>query len=162
MAGVVTDLMVTRAISLTQPWASLVAIGAKKHETRCWPTGYRGWLAIHASKGFPRDCQELCASTPFRQALRGAGYRNTKELPRGVVLAVVRLTDCLATAQWAPPIESDEYAFGNYEPIDSDNGKPRYSFNLEDLRQVRAFGCKGALGIWKLPQAITAADILEA
>ena len=30
-----------RAITLTQPWATLVALGFKKIETRSWSTDYR-------------------------------------------------------------------------------------------------------------------------
>ena len=37
-----------RALTLHQPWASLIAIGAKTMETRSWSTSYRGPLAIHA------------------------------------------------------------------------------------------------------------------
>lgn len=40
-----------KGLSLTQPWATLVAIGAKRIETRIWATSYRGPLAIHAAKG---------------------------------------------------------------------------------------------------------------
>lgn len=37
-----------KAITLWEPWASLMAIGAKKNETRgCW-TKHRGDIAIHA------------------------------------------------------------------------------------------------------------------
>jgi hypothetical protein len=39
-----------RALSLHQPWASLVALGVKSIETRSWSTKYRGPLAIHAAK----------------------------------------------------------------------------------------------------------------
>ena len=39
-----------KALTLYQPWATLVAIGAKKIETRSWSTPYRGPLAIHAGK----------------------------------------------------------------------------------------------------------------
>ena len=42
-----------KAITLTQPWATLVAIGAKRIETRSWRTFYRGPLAIHAGKTLP-------------------------------------------------------------------------------------------------------------
>lgn len=38
-----------KALSLRQPWASLVADGRKTIETRTWRTRYRGPLAIHAS-----------------------------------------------------------------------------------------------------------------
>lgn len=37
-----------KAITLHQPWASLVALGVKTIETRSWSTKYRGPLAIHA------------------------------------------------------------------------------------------------------------------
>ena len=41
-----------KAITLEQPFASLVSIGAKTIETRPWPTPYRGALAIHSAKKF--------------------------------------------------------------------------------------------------------------
>lgn len=40
-----------KALTLHQPWASLVALGAKMIETRSWSTKYRGPLAIHAGRG---------------------------------------------------------------------------------------------------------------
>ena len=39
-----------KALTLWQPWASLIAWGEKQYETRSWSTEYRGLLAIHASK----------------------------------------------------------------------------------------------------------------
>ena len=39
-----------KAISLWQPWASLMAYGFKTIETRSWATLYRGPLLIHAAK----------------------------------------------------------------------------------------------------------------
>ena len=39
-----------KVITLWQPWATLVALGVKVHETRSWSTKYRGPLAIHAAK----------------------------------------------------------------------------------------------------------------
>ena len=39
-----------KAISLKQPWASLVADGKKTIETRKWPTKYRGDILIVSSK----------------------------------------------------------------------------------------------------------------
>ena len=44
-----------KALTLHQPWASLIAVGAKKIETRPWSTKYRGPLAIHAGKHRPRS-----------------------------------------------------------------------------------------------------------
>lgn len=39
-----------RAISLWEPWASLIRTGAKTFETRSWETKYRGLLLICAAK----------------------------------------------------------------------------------------------------------------
>ena len=39
-----------RALTLHQPWATLVAVGAKTIETRGWSSAYRGPLVIHAAK----------------------------------------------------------------------------------------------------------------
>lgn len=40
-----------KAISIKQPWASLVAAGTKTVECRTWKTHYRGPLLICSSKG---------------------------------------------------------------------------------------------------------------
>ena len=42
-----------KVLSLLQPWATLVVLGAKKYEVRGWQTAYRGPLLIHASAKKP-------------------------------------------------------------------------------------------------------------
>lgn len=39
-----------KAVSLWEPWATLVRLKIKRIETRGWSTSYRGPLAIHATK----------------------------------------------------------------------------------------------------------------
>ena len=85
-----------KVLSLTQPWASLVAIGMKKIETRKWATSYRGKLLIHAAAGLGpvggiRELYELCECEPFHSALRGQDLPHM--LPRGAIVAVCRLAD---------------------------------------------------------------------
>jgi activating signal cointegrator 1 len=97
-----------KALSLTQPWASLVAIGAKQIETRSWSTRYRGRVAIHAAASFPVTARHLCVGppgfgrSPFREALRAGGYKgpvldghriSTGDLPLGAVVATATLVD---------------------------------------------------------------------
>lgn len=75
-----------KAVTLTQPWATLVAIGAKQIETRSWPTNYRGPLAIHAGKGpstigWPQ-LNHICNRTePFRSVLQVAAAWRCPDLP---------------------------------------------------------------------------------
>ena len=42
-----------KALTIWQPWASLIACGAKRYETRSWATKYRGPIAIHAAMKDP-------------------------------------------------------------------------------------------------------------
>jgi hypothetical protein len=58
-----------KALTLWQPWASLVALGVKSIETRSWSTSYRGPLAIHASKR-PADQSNLRLWMPLHSAMK--------------------------------------------------------------------------------------------
>lgn len=138
-------IVVERAISLTQPWATLVAIGAKKYETRSWRTNYRGWLAIHAAKGFPKDCRALCYRMPFALELAKAEYDRYENLPLGQVIAIAQLVGCVSTDMWKPQIGSSEWDFGDYSG-------GRFAWALENVRRITPFQAKGALGIWRLPE----------
>ena len=69
----------TKTLTIAQPWATLVAIGAKQIETRSWQTNYRGDIAIHAGKGLVASggrsgLIELCNTMHFRQALYKGGF----------------------------------------------------------------------------------------
>lgn len=147
-------IAVQRAITLTQPWASLMWCGAKVIETRGWPTSYRGWVAIHAAKGFPGECKRLVYQRPFKDVLlEQLEYDSHKELPIGAVCAVTCIVDCRRTEDVRDSLSERERAFGDY----SDG---RYAFITEGLRTLkRPFAIPGALSIWRLPNVITEADL---
>ncbi len=84
-----------KVLTLTQPWATLVAEGAKKIETRSWETLYRGPLAIHAAKGYPD--RGLRFDEPFYSALWRAGIKPDMPIPTGAIIAVCNLIDCVPT-----------------------------------------------------------------
>lgn len=86
-----------KALSLTAPWAHLIAIGAKRYETRSanFPRRHHGELAIVSSMGFPPDmprsyCKQLSKQEPFAEALRRADLTFDR-LALGYVLAVVQV-----------------------------------------------------------------------
>lgn len=143
-------ITVTHALSLTQPWASLMALDQKRIETRSWKTSYRGWIAIHASKGFPRECQALAMQQPFASALAGGGYQTVRDLPLGAVLAVVHLDDCWITRKLlASPLGELEELFGDYSA-------GRYGFVTSRCQRLHEpIPMKGALSIWTMPSPIT-------
>ena len=126
-----------KALSLIQPWASLVTLGAKRIETRSWQTRYRGPLAIHASKGFPSDCRKLVGQAPFYECL---GARTATELPLGAVLGVVWLTECLPTDQLEPG--EPEKFFGDFTP-----GRFGWFFE-QTILTFNPRPVSGARGLW--------------
>lgn len=159
-----------RCLTLTQPWAQLVAIGAKKIETRSWSTLYRGPLAIHAAKGLGpvggvSGLIDVCSGEPFLSVLKAAGIIEggirKDRLPLGAIVAVCNLVDCMVILETglitangvfpktAQPLPSDqECTFGDYSP-------GRYAWLLCDVQALpEPIPAKGALGLWE-PDLVT-------
>jgi hypothetical protein len=142
------------ALTLWQPWASLIALEAlnpgqgKWVETRSWPTAFRGRLVIHAAKGglSHRDLAALCADEPFRSALSLLGCRDSRDLPRGAVVAVTDLVDCVPTeALLGTRVDpqSPNAAFGDYTP-------GRFGWVLQDIRPVDPpLHAQGGQQLWR-------------
>lgn len=147
-----------KAITLTQPWATLVAIGAKAVVTKSWQTSYRGPIAIHAAKslhsvGGERELKSLCGSSPFYEVLSEyakSHFANTslKEMaenpmmPFGSVIAVAELESIQATDTIANSLSLQEIAFGDYS-------YERYAWVLSNVVKLpRPVEAKGQLGLW--------------
>lgn len=109
-------------ISLWQPWATLMAIGAKPEETRSWETLYRGPIAIQAALTWNKTLARRSCTGRFGAALNAAGVTVTTwkagdSLPKGKIVCVVDLLDCVRiTTENAPSADSDSFAFGDYTP----------------------------------------------
>ncbi len=140
---------VIKTLTLTQPWATLMALGAKRIETRSWLTEYRGPLALHAAKSFPPETQALCDDQPFRTPLEDAGYHwnpehqhNPRCLPVGQVIAVGYLEQVERITPNFPVVPS-ERVFGNYAP-------GRYAWLFSRVyRLTTPIAARGSLGLWK-------------
>lgn len=81
-----------KALTIWQPWASLLACGAKQYETRSWATYYRGPIAIHAAKKSVFHVLDLIPSPVLAEMTKliGAGWN---DLPTGAVIATAELVD---------------------------------------------------------------------
>lgn len=152
-----------KALTLWQPWASLMVVGAKQIETRSWATKYRGPLAIHsAARNMPLYLRELCTEEPFMTALRLRRpsrdetalmvmhlIMGVTELPRGKILGVVDLLHCLPVEE-LPGVEEPERTFGDYSP-------GRFGWVCANPRRLRTpIAYRGRQGLWNLPD-----DVLE-
>jgi activating signal cointegrator 1 len=124
-----------KALSLTQPWATAVAIGIKQWETRSWPTSARGDIAIHAAKGFPRWAKDFAAAEHEEGRL-------PKDLPLGAIVCIAELMECRRT-------EVVEKEIGEIEQIYGDYAEGRFAFKLVNVRPLaNPVPARGALGFW--------------
>ena len=114
-----------KALTVSQPFASLIASGEKRIENRTWPTGYRGALAIHAGSG-----QQYLTK------------RELEQYQTGCIVAVCTLVDCIRVDQVAirwPSLAGNEHANGPY------------CWVLADIRPIEpVFSVKGQLGFWEV------------
>ena len=78
-----------KAITILQPYASLIVAGAKQYETRSWDTPYRGIIAIHAGKNKPFEY-----GGELRDKTQGILGKRMEELPKGSIIAVADLVEC--------------------------------------------------------------------
>jgi hypothetical protein len=140
-----------KALSLWQPWASLIACGAKTIETRSWqpPARLDGQrIAIHAAKR--TDDLYLLGQRPFADYLAPlAGGRVT--LPLGAIIGTVRLVGCeLITPELCRAVHqreggNDELSFGDYRT-------GRYAWHLADPRPLAVpVPTIGRQGFWNVP-----------
>jgi hypothetical protein len=156
-----------KAITIHQPWAGLIAIGAKRFETRGWKTNYRGPIAIHAGKKNPHD---TINTLPYEAqiSLYDAFY-NYFDIPAGAlnrmttgsIVATANLVGChmiyktidhgihisgrgddVYDAESVIHIDRPELHFGFYE-------EGRYAWELDDVKMLtEPIPVKGQQGLW--------------
>ncbi|GAA0135845.1 hypothetical protein YSY43_26850 [Paenibacillus sp. YSY-4.3] len=149
-----------RAITIIQPWATFLALGEKRFETRSWATRHRGEVAIHAGKKVDK---KICREEPYRSVLAKYGF-TADNLPTGAVIAIANLQSCYAVTRpsgekgdvWLEAGEQlvrwdaaslaaqagHEYVFGDYRD-------GRYAWEMTDVRLLeKPMPAKGMQGLW--------------
>lgn len=147
-----------KVISILQPWATLIVIGAKRIETRSWNTKHRGDLLIHASKRWDNKLYQSILDIGAEQILDDAGYKLTRikngkvftNLPLGSIIGKVNLRD---TSDMVT-LNAFNYAWGNYcitpeEKSFGDYSPGRFGWLLSDPEQFKTpIPAKGNLSLW--------------
>ena len=155
-----------KAITLWEPYATLVAIGAKPHETRSWATNYRGPIAIHAAK---RDVQKNMRELPhdvlkaiYDSLYKGfdikSGALKKLEAAQGHIVATAKLVECWKVIEHTStavvlkqsngicedkiPINAPYLMFGDYSV-------GRFIWGLADTHALpEPIPAKGMQGLW--------------
>jgi hypothetical protein len=140
------------------PEKSLIAVGAKRIETRSWGTGYHGPLAIHAGKTRLPELPALTCDPLFYRALaphfpdpaapgglRGPATLRLERLPFGAVIAVAELVDVrriVSPEALGHTLGDNEIAFGDFTP-------GRFAWLLANVQPLpEPIPARGALGLW--------------
>jgi hypothetical protein len=153
-----------KAITLWQPWASLLARQEyKKYETRGWETFYRGPIAIHAAqKPFNTGSYLDRELHPFAEALELPDiYSFDILLPYGCIIATGELVGCHKmvlhggrgiSSTDAPWLETEkgiyypsqkELMFGDWRP-------GRFALEFANMKLLpEPIPAKGKQGLWE-------------
>ncbi len=124
-----------KAITLEQPFASLVCIGAKTIETRSWSTDYRGPLAIHSA-----DISAQVVDSYHRNILFSAGL-DFETLPLGKIVAIAYLANCKEVIPAQIPCYP-QLAFSNFTP-------GWYALEFADIKPLEnPIPAQGANRLW--------------
>jgi hypothetical protein len=171
-------------LTIRQPWASLIAVGAKTIETRPFSTRYRGPLAIHAGLAMPD-----VGSFVGRYVVQANGYKtraawdvdsnDRHPLPLGAVVAVCDLVDVVpivtdwpdegAVVMTYPDGQQLLYRLGYGAGDDIDDQLPlgdftpgRYAWLLSNVRPIEPVPMKGAQGLRDVPEAVADGIVVAA
>lgn len=149
-----------KCVTLYQPWATFVALGAKRYETRHWHHDYTGPIAIHAAK--TQEQMVLCYEEPFRSILEDLGISPpfTPHIPFGAIVAIGEVTEyyktfgTLTRLADGKEISDREYDLGDYSP-------GRFAWCLENVRALpEPIPYKGAQGFFEVPVDLISSSIL--
>ena len=134
-----------KALSVWQPYASLLMSGEKEFETRSWSTAYRGPLAICSTMTNPY--QVVSGLAAYTAKVIGEKLHGTEldKLPLGYVLGIVELINCIPiTREFVEKLKVSEEALGNFKA-----GHFAWCFGKRKLLR-RPVPVKGRQGLWTL------------
>lgn len=121
-----------KAITIKQPFASLIIEGYKEYEFRTWRTKFRGDILIHAGKGVDKKAMEK--------------YKHlVSDCPSGCMLGIVKITDCIKIDDEAREMLKDNIVYDN---VVNNKDWDGFGFKIESIRKVENTPANGKLSLW--------------
>ncbi|CAL2094900.1 ASCH domain-containing protein [Tenacibaculum sp. 190524A02b] len=136
-----------KALSIKQPWASLIAHGIKDIENRTWYTNYRGKIYIHSTAKEAGSLYELLSDEQLQQMNNILTSETLPHRPNSSIIGEVEIVDCVLN-------HNSIWAEATFIPIDETEGypeKPIYNWVLRNpvLYDTPVTGVKGKLSLWE-------------
>lgn len=125
-----------KAITIKQPWATLIMEGYKEYEFRTWKTKYRGEILIHAGKSLDK------------KAMKRFEHLNL-EYPVGKIIAKATITNCIKVDDELRNILARKDPLV-YQGVISKSSKDwnGYGFKLENIQKIEPINANGKLSFW--------------
>ena len=121
-----------KALTIKEPWASLIIEGYKKYELRSWKTNYRGKILIHAGKGLEKE-----------NLIKFKDY--DIYIKPGMIIGEATLVDCIkVTPEFQNELfKIDRTVYGR------SNHAEDFAWKLENIiKYDKPIPMKGQLGLW--------------
>ena len=121
-----------KALTIKQPWASLIIEGYKKYEFRSCKTNYRGKILIHAGLTLEKNIQEK-----FKD------YNLDYKL--GYIIGEAEIVDCILVDEEFNCLlrNIDSIVYGTSNHVEN------YAWKLENIKKYdNPLPCKGKLSLW--------------
>ncbi|GDZ95132.1 hypothetical protein PA905_33710 [Planktothrix agardhii CCAP 1459/11A] len=136
-----------QALTIHEPWASLLVKGKKQFETREWQRNYRGLLAIHSGKqsvdieDYPLGLDEILDELGVSQT----DLNNNK----GKIIAIAKLKAIIPmTNQFIKQQTDLERLTGFWQP-------GRFAWELTNIKPLsEPIAARGMPGLWTVPDDI--------
>lgn len=139
-----------KALTIIQPWATLLAAGKKRMETRSWKTNYRGEILLHAGGMRFNYFSDVChGRKDLKSYFEGVGIGSDADLqtlPFKAIVGKAVLVNCVQidalTAEFIRKQHPEEYAFGDFTP-------GRYAWIMEHaVLFKKPVPASGKQGLW--------------
>lgn len=152
-----------RALSIMQPWAHAIVHLGKTIENRDWrKCDFRGEILIHASKGIGTKSHFAMACAMVLDAISPAlPPEETREvgLLRGGIVGRARIVGVVdnlrCNERWRARIGAPTFAeTRDLTPAESVWWTGGFALVLDDVEPVPFVPCKGALGLWRVPDDV--------
>lgn len=120
-----------KALTIKEPWASLIINGYKGYEFRTWKTNYRGKILIHAGMSLDKKI-----------AKRFTNYHI--KYNKGAIIGEAVISDCFLVDN-----DFNNKLYNINKDVYGDNYVGVYAWKLEKvIKYDKPIYCKGKLGLW--------------
>jgi hypothetical protein len=134
-----------KAITLQQPWATLVACGRWKYEPRDYAVNYRGPIAIHAATKLD-GIDAAMGLVETQSALCEMGYA-LEFLPLGAIIAVGELAECVPLRALPSDVQREDARLSGRAV--------GHALRFEHMRELdRPIAASGRGMLWTVPAEV--------